>query len=216
VDANTQAIATEIASQVNAGRWFYLTMFLVLSILGSFLGAYAKKKGENKAMREEFQEVKDQLATNTRVTEEIKAEIGHAEWKAREVNALLRAKLEEFAQCIASSDQGFSTHVRKSCGGEYVAVDIPELDRLRALAALYFPEFLPIVGLYTADANGTMIWAMERAIAVSAAKQGKDVDKHAAEMRLNIEEYKTKIPEHQRLRDKLEEMAAERMKSLLE
>lgn len=214
MDATTQAFVTEIVSRKIAENWLYWLLFLAASFLAAFAGAYIKRRAENLATRDDFDELKRQLQQTTRLTEEIKSEVSHTEWKARETNSLMRAKLEEFALCISSSDQAFSTFVRKSCGGEFLTSDAPDFDRLRAIATLYFPSFTDVVEAYSVDASGTMIWAMERAIVVSNAKQ-QGTDEFAREMRNNLEAYKARIPPHNALRKKLEAMAAEEMKSLL-
>lgn len=48
---------------------------LISAGLGAFLGAYFKKRGEEQALRDTFEEVKERLGQTTLLTEEIKATI---------------------------------------------------------------------------------------------------------------------------------------------
>jgi hypothetical protein len=74
-------------------------------VVGSFLTAYAKKRGENFATKEDFNQLMEQVRLQTKVTEEIKSEIANEKWIQerrwdfkREVYSELLAVLEEFRQ----------------------------------------------------------------------------------------------------------------------
>ncbi len=215
MDATTQAFVTEIVSRKIAENWLYWCLFLAASFLASFAGAYIKRRAENLATRDDFEDLKRQLAANTRVTEEIKAEIGHAEWKAREVNALLRSKLEELVESLWASNLAISTYVREVSGGEKKPIAAPELDRLRALSSIYFPEYSEAVAEYSDHGAQFMIWAMKRSGVVSDAKVS-DKDRYANELRYNYAEFNNKVPELNKFLERIEKLAAERMKMLLE
>jgi hypothetical protein len=74
-------------------------------LAGSYLGAYAKKRGENLATKADFAELLRQVRLQTRETEEIKSEIAKTSWVhqqrwdfKREVYSQLLAVLEEIRQ----------------------------------------------------------------------------------------------------------------------
>src|SRR5579862_6089801 len=54
---------------------------LAAAFLGSWLGAYMKKKGENFATREDLQGVVEEVRAVTRTAEEIKSEIAGGLWE---------------------------------------------------------------------------------------------------------------------------------------
>lgn len=56
--------------------WFIVALASLISAgIGSFLGSYMKKKGENLATKEDFDQILEQVAEQVRTTEQIKAEI---------------------------------------------------------------------------------------------------------------------------------------------
>jgi hypothetical protein len=74
-------------------------------LVGSFLTAYARKRGENLATKADFDELLRQLRLQTKETEEIKSEIAKTSWIhqqrwdfKREVYSQLLAVLEEIRQ----------------------------------------------------------------------------------------------------------------------
>jgi hypothetical protein len=74
-------------------------------IVGSFLTAYARRRGENLATKADFDELLRQLRLQTKETEEIKSEIARTSWIhqqrwdfKREVYSQLLAVLEEIRQ----------------------------------------------------------------------------------------------------------------------
>lgn len=82
----------------NGMPWQTIVAIVVMAfvgIIGAAGGAYWRRRGENLATKADFIDLQDQLKANTRATEEIKAKISFDDWRAREANALRRAKLEE-------------------------------------------------------------------------------------------------------------------------
>lgn len=74
-------------------------------VVGSFLTAYAKKRAENFATKEDFDHLMQQVRRQTKETEEIKSEIAKESWIdqrrwdfKREVYSQLLAVLEEIRQ----------------------------------------------------------------------------------------------------------------------
>jgi hypothetical protein len=87
MDAQTEAINQAVNSAVNASIrslwWWQLigfTLSVIASVIVAYLVAYAKKKGENYATKEDFNELLRQVKETTKTTEEIKAEISGGLW----------------------------------------------------------------------------------------------------------------------------------------
>lgn len=59
--------------------WNYMLVFL-LSMVGAYAGSYIKRKAEDKATQENFDELRDQLRKTTQDTEEIKITLARKNW----------------------------------------------------------------------------------------------------------------------------------------
>src|SRR5579862_3362214 len=81
---------------------------LAAAFLGSWLGAYMKKKGENFATREDLQDVVEQVKAVTRTAEEIKSEIAGGLWDRQKQWELRRDTLFELAKCLTESDDAIT------------------------------------------------------------------------------------------------------------
>ena len=87
MDAQIEAINQAVNSAVDASirsLWWWQLGVLGLSVIGSvivaYLVAYAQKKAENYATKEDFNELLRQVKETTKTTEEIKAEISGGLW----------------------------------------------------------------------------------------------------------------------------------------
>lgn len=72
--------------------------------IGGYFGAYAKKKGENLATKEDFNDLKTQTADLTRVTEEIKDKISFDTWDRQKRWELKQEVLFEATRRIIEVD----------------------------------------------------------------------------------------------------------------
>lgn len=138
MDPTTQAFVTEIVSRKIAENWLYWLLYLAAVFVAAYVSPYIKRRAENLATRDDFEELKRQLQQTTRLTEEIKAEIGHAEWKAREVNSLKRSKVEELLRDVLAGEEKASLLFRRSVLGDVGEVDNSNVDAAAAVASLYF------------------------------------------------------------------------------
>ncbi|ASM51843.1 hypothetical protein PESP_b0253 [Pseudoalteromonas espejiana DSM 9414] len=77
---NLQDLAKEIVENgvsLSAIHYVYITLVaLVSAALGAYFGSYLKKRGEEQALKDSFDDVIDRLERTTRLTEEIKYAIG--------------------------------------------------------------------------------------------------------------------------------------------
>jgi len=76
----TATILSRAASDLADFPWWAYLLALILSFLGGFLGAYAKKKGEALATKEDFDALLKQVKETTIVAESIKVNLATGSW----------------------------------------------------------------------------------------------------------------------------------------
>ena len=72
-------VETAISQKLNFPWWIYILAFL-LSMFGAYTGSYIKRKAEDKANQENFDELREQLIKTTLDTEEIKTTLSSKSW----------------------------------------------------------------------------------------------------------------------------------------
>jgi hypothetical protein len=84
-----EAIARQIVNETILANWLFYALVLDLSFLGAVAGAfltgYFRERGRNYATSADLSRVTEQLRTTTKVTEEVKAELGKATWLSQEI-----------------------------------------------------------------------------------------------------------------------------------
>jgi hypothetical protein len=142
VDQETiKAIADQLADQTILTGWRTWSIQFALWLIGTgfvtFLAAYWTKRGENKAIRADFEMLKTQLADNTRVI----TEIAHEDWNSREWKTIRRQKLEELSKnlnLLLNETQAQAWDgLTKGQSPLYAAQSFREI---QMLCNLYFPE----------------------------------------------------------------------------
>jgi hypothetical protein len=190
----TQAIVADLIAGRIVGNWLFWLMFFLVSaaamIAASYLKGYGTKKGEQLATKEDFENLKAQLHATTRITEEIKSEVGHIEWRTREMFSTRRAKLEEFVQQIGTVTSTLDPWVTNMVVGEdFVPQDTECLNRLEMLARLYFPQ------LYASTMGLSMAWrtVVQKALSAAGAFSNiskTDIQSRQAQIQLNLQAFK--------------------------
>ena len=79
---------------------------LVSGWVGFYLGAYLKKKGENKAIHEDISKLVDQVRAVTQTTKEIEAKISSDVWNQQKQWEMKREVLFDAAKRIVELDNG--------------------------------------------------------------------------------------------------------------
>ncbi|SDY33615.1 hypothetical protein SAMN04487939_101896 [Lysobacter sp. yr284] len=102
--------------------------------------AYAKRKGENLATKEDFTQLLDQVKLTTQATEQIRTNLGHQDWSAREWKSIRQRKLEEMLAEAGAVEAFLDHHRGQLTTQQFHRVPIMPLDKFEVLAALYFPE----------------------------------------------------------------------------
>jgi hypothetical protein len=69
-----QLLKAVLVEGITSASWRVLLLAIVGAGLGAFLGAYLKRKGEDRALRENFSGVLNQMKQQTEITEQIKSE----------------------------------------------------------------------------------------------------------------------------------------------
>lgn len=212
MDAPTQAFVTEIVSRRIAENWLYWCLFLAASFLASFAGAYIKRRAENLATKADFDELKRQLDQTTRLTEDIKSEVGHAEWKAREINALHRAKLEKILELAYEASEHVALGARNASTGESVEWDDSSVNTLVIMSTLYFPgQFELIARDYAHEYFEYKGWSLGHFLKLRRGGQAARPALIQESKTLNAAKYRALVE----IRQRLEDAAKEEMKGLL-
>jgi hypothetical protein len=220
MDANTQTLVAELISEKIVQQWQFWILFIAFScvtaIISAYLKAYAGKKGEQMATKEDFASLTRQLSATTQLTEEIKTEIGHIEWQMREKYTTRRAKIEEFVQQIGTVASTCEPWTTKAMSGDtLVPVDNECLNRLEMLARLYFPA------LHEPTTKFTLAWRniIHQSIASAAALHQVDrvdLQRRQEVMAEALRNYDPLYREALACRSRLEETVVATMGSLLQ
>jgi len=86
----------------------YVTL-AVITLIGAFVGAYIKKRGENYATKQDFQDILQQVKETTKATEEIKAAISEEQqskrWEREDKVRFHEERRKLYARFLALADQ---------------------------------------------------------------------------------------------------------------
>ena len=153
---------------------------LVLSlIIGSFLPAYFKKKGENLATKEDFNELKAQNALLAQTTKEIESKIDDQVWNRQRHWELKRDALLEcaratndFMAAVMTVNAAFSIEERKDdlAFGTQLANHHTEAMRTLNKASYDFQRASIVVSVVSGPETQTAFVAMEKILKTMASK----------------------------------------------
>ena len=82
--------------------WWAFLLALISAFLGSYFGAYAKRKAENLATKEDFDALLVQVKKTTEETEKIKDDISRVSWVDQQRWSLKRELYMELLDCLYS------------------------------------------------------------------------------------------------------------------
>jgi hypothetical protein len=89
--------------------------------IGGFLGSYSKKKGENLATKEDFNDLKEQTRQLTQATKEIEGRISHDIWNAQRRTELSSAAVIAAVETLANAERalkGSLIEIKRTIEGE--------------------------------------------------------------------------------------------------
>lgn len=157
---NTQHLVEDRTYLMNDMAYQIITATIVGLIAGiaAYGGAYFRRKGENKALQEDFKEIRRQLQTTTRDTEEIKQQLANhswltqQQWSAREqLYTALLGSLHRFEASLlgllsfyivpgSEYDRKIEEHQNFRELFKVSNIAITEVENLRGTAALFLSE----------------------------------------------------------------------------
>ncbi len=144
MDAQLSELAAQIARQdayQSLHFWLVLgALAIVCVFVSAFLYRYADKVVDVKSQTDKLPELQRQVAFQTRTTEELKAEIGEKGWRQRERMTLYRTRLEELLTATYQVAEEASRLVSAASGEEKLFRNESPENRMKTIAAFYFPE----------------------------------------------------------------------------
>jgi hypothetical protein len=139
----SEALVREIVKSMvgeSFGVGFYLIfagITILASAIGGYAGAYFKKKGENLASKEDFENLLEQSKRIAAEVEEIKSTIGYDDWKNRENFKYRRDNIEKLTSRILEVD-ALSGDIRGAFDNVQSSVEIRmALQKVQLTALLY-------------------------------------------------------------------------------
>ncbi len=118
--------------------WYFYPGVVVASLIGAFLGAYFRRKGENLATHEDLDKLVTQMAAVTETTENIKAAISDDVWDRQEQWKLRRDAIIEVMRDISSVRRALVDVSGTFVSGPYV---LPTTDDQEKKLAQFYEHF---------------------------------------------------------------------------
>lgn len=145
-------IINEIASQIDKETilsslnvWTQLGLWLLGTALAAYAGSFFSKRGEHRAIRRDFTELKQQLKDTTEVVERVKTEISHQDWSTREWKSVRKLRTEEVVTVAHSFYKwALEEGQRAKKFAPLVAATMP-IDEAITTCSLYLPELTPSI-----------------------------------------------------------------------
>lgn len=151
-----KAVEDAISGQVFNDWRLYTILFVVFLIrifYDKYFGAYVAAKAELKVVKEGFEDLKERLRQTTEISKSIETKISHDDWVLRENKMLRRAKLEELFIALREIEAWSEQEMNNALFSSSEASVKNPSDKVKILAALYFPElkgffleYWPILG----------------------------------------------------------------------
>lgn len=126
-----------LANQVKP-LWVYLFVIL-LSFFGAYIGAYAKRKGENLATKEDFEKVLSQVERQVKTVKGIEEKIIHEYIEERELLKIQREKLEQIYEALSAETELFVKNLATAASDIGRDIEFPS-NKVEMLITLYFNE----------------------------------------------------------------------------
>lgn len=153
IELVNQALASQIESLYPALFGVQSLVVLFAAAIGATFGAwfsgYGRRKGENRAAKEDHQELLRQIKINTSTVEEIKIELAATDWVTKEWKTLRRQKLEEMITsmvALCDHQQALQDSAIFNHGERPANIDL--YPKITMLGEIYFPECQELRGRF--------------------------------------------------------------------
>jgi len=141
--------------------WFYVLLISITFVggyCGSFLSAYSRKRGEQLATKADLDDIKSQLRSTTEITEQIRNDIAHEEWRKQQHVTLKRQKLEEYLTYIYTVNEDLSKEMRNNFFYSEESVDVHAGNKATMLMKLYLPELKDEHSMFLIQSSAFKMW----------------------------------------------------------
>jgi hypothetical protein len=141
VDLAKQIEAQQAAHQI----WFWLLIAAVSFVsgaVGSFVSAYFNKRGETKAIQADLQLLAKQQEVLTGAIKKVEFELGHEEWKKRELTTLRRQKLEELLVAAGECAEWAMENAQHLLGRKPASTKADPMTIVNSLAPAFVPSLM--------------------------------------------------------------------------
>jgi hypothetical protein len=144
MDARLAEFAAQIARQESYQHLTFWLVLVALLVVGALIAVvlyrYAERIADIKAQTDKIPSIEAQLATLNRTIDEVKAEGGQKEWRRRERMTLFRNRLEELLTANYAISEEASRLYGAASGDDRLHRSESADNRLKTIAAFYFPE----------------------------------------------------------------------------
>jgi len=145
-ETSLKEIALYIVQQ-GLSDWRVYAVFFLLNLvsgaIGAYLSSYIGERGKIAAIKADFDEIIRQLKKTTKISEQIRSAVSHADWAMREWKTIRRTKLEELVN-HAMSVKDWSKNMLSEYGNIVenkggIFPDFPA-DKSLTICVLYFSD----------------------------------------------------------------------------
>ena len=185
MDTNRE-MAEAIVSNAVVMDWKIYLAFFAVSIIGSFVGAYLKsygmEKAKNKAIQSDIKIIKEQLSETTLLTEGIRNDIEHSVWRKKELEILRRTKLEEYLFLLYTGNESLHDRVMANYSNSKETHNPLILNKADVLQKLYFPELADLHDDFNRNVAKLLKWMADgeelkgKAISAGIPQRGPGLD----------------------------------------
>ena len=144
MDAQIAQIAAQIGRQEAFQSLYFWLLLAAIAVAGGFISfflfRYADKVADVKVQTDKLPEMQKQLAAQIRIAEVMKAETDQKRWGERERLVLFRTRLEELLTATYQVSEEAARLYSAALSEEKIYRNESAENRLKTIAAFYFPE----------------------------------------------------------------------------
>jgi len=137
-------LAEMILDQTFIDDWYFYLIFFSVAILGSFLGAYIRGYGSERAkysaIESSLSTIEKKVTLTTEISEKIRSDIELQAWKAKEKQAITREKLEDYMTTIYLVKDNTHLEMENKLFDAENSLDQHAWNKSNMLQKLYLPE----------------------------------------------------------------------------